>query len=198
MLTYSSDALTRALEKGQKSRKKGNTWTYVADELAAAWIHEYTCGRSASTDIVGVFIDGFSYLFDAGAGERLIAAYGESNGPNPSARDGERLKGHPIEDRGRKTWVAGHAISHRLGGQADVNLVRQSALMNNRQFKSMEYRAVQTAGAFYFTHWHYDKTKDSQTPDGVDQGLIRPDGKIEISYFSNALGASTDGIKLKI
>lgn len=198
MATYSSDALTRAFKKGKTPRKGAGPWTYVADELTAAWIHEYTCGRSGPTDIVGVFIEGFSYLFDMGPGERLLAAYGISDGPISGARDGDRIKGHPIEDRGRKTWVAGHAISHRLGGQNDINLVRQSALMNNRQFKSMEYRAVHTVGAFYFTHWHYGKKKDSQTPDAVDQGLILPDGTIDISYFSNALGASTDGSKLKI
>ena len=152
--------------------------------LCGVWIDNYSMSRRA--EIVQVSLDGFAYLFDYSA-ERLIAAWGISEGRHGAERDASRMKGHPLHDSAH--YDRGHAIPHRLGGPTDINLVPQLARINRGAFRPLEIAAVATPGALYFTYWIYargtDSSKGNQTPVGVDQGLLVPGEKPRVSRHVN-------------
>jgi hypothetical protein len=140
--------------------------------LVRSWLDDYECVMPAN-EIVTVRTHGFSYLFDI-ANERLIAAWGISQGRASDARDASRMKGYPLSDG--PLYHRGHAIPHRLGGPLDINLVPQLGSVNVGAFRALEKEAVATQGALYFTYWVYGPGA-SQRPVGVEQGLLCP-GKV--------------------
>jgi hypothetical protein len=133
-----------------------------------------------SDDVVQTTSANFSYLFDVGS-ERLIAAWGISSGRIGGDRDASRMRQFPLS--AGQAYHRGHAIPHRLGGALDINLVPQLGRINIGPFRELERRAVATPGALYFTFWNYRGS--SQTPSGVDQGLLIPGQNPEIATFGN-------------
>lgn len=151
--------------------------TRVIPALLNIWLDQ---SPGASDDVVQTTSANFSYLFDIGR-ERLIAAWGMSQGRFGSDRDVSRMRHHPLS--AGPSYHRGHAIPHRLGGSLDINLVPQFAQINTGPFRELERRAVATPGALYFTFWKFRGS--GQTPDSVDQGLLVP-GKIpKIVVFGN-------------
>jgi hypothetical protein len=109
------------------------------------------------------------------------AAWGISRGRFGGNRDAPRMKQFPLS-AGAK-YHRGHAIPHRLGGPLDINLVPQLGAINIGPFRALEKRAMATPGALYFTFWTYRGA--SQTPVGVDQGLLVAGKTPEIASFGN-------------
>lgn len=153
---------------------------FVVPFLVERWTDAY-CDGSVRTDLVVVAVEAFSYLFDIDT-QRLVSAWGVSAGRHGGARDKSRMAGHPLS--AGQLYHRGHAIPHTLGGQTDINLVPQLGSINIGPFRPLEKKAVATPGAFYFTHWAYGPTA-SQTPIGVDQGLLVPGFPPEITVHSN-------------
>jgi hypothetical protein len=176
------------LEKLTRVIKPGNVdafrWKAVTDYLCEVWLGDYAPSRRSK--IVQVSLDGFAYFFDYGA-ERLVAAWGVSQGRHAGERDASRMKGHPLNDSAH--YDRGHAIPHRLGGPTDINLVPQLARINRGDFRPLEIQAVATPGALYFTYWVYRRGAGgsfaSQKPVGVDQGLLVPGEKPDIRPHGN-------------
>ncbi|MCI0507047.1 MAG: DNA/RNA non-specific endonuclease [Gammaproteobacteria bacterium] len=164
-----------------RASSKGNIKD-VDQYLAGIWLDHYDrLVGSAPTEVVEVSTSGFSYLFDI-AQERLIAAWGISKGKNHQLRDKSRMKGHPLS-AGNK-YHRGHAIPHTLGGGTDINLVAQNGSVNIGPFRELEKKAVSTPGSLYFTYWEYQKL-NSQTPTGVQQGLLCPGQSAEFKWHPN-------------
>ena len=152
----------------------------VVPYLVQVWLDDYT-QASASNDIVETTTDGFSYLFDVQRG-RLIAAWGISRGRHSGARDKARMAGHPLSNGA--LYHRGHAIPHTLGGPTDINLVPQLGAVNIGPFRALERQVVATPGALYFTYWLYGGA-NSQTPSGVEQGLLVPGAAPDIRRHAN-------------
>jgi hypothetical protein len=154
--------------------------------LVDVWLADSVGSRS--TDIVETRAAGFSYLFDVQC-ERLIAAWGVSEGRSDEVRDKSRMQGHPLS--AGPLYHRGHAIPHTLGGVTDINLVPQLGRINVGPFRPLEKKAVATPGALYFTYWRYPPLergrgrRPSQTPTGVDQGLLVPGQSPEIIHHGN-------------
>lgn len=144
-------------------------WAQAISLLLPAWLDDYA-SIAGNWDIVETDAAGFSYLFDIAA-ERLIAAWGVSQGRSGEARPASRMAGHPLS--AGQLYHRGHAIPHTLGGGTDINLVPQLGRINIGPFRPLEKKAVATPGSFYFTYWHYrNAAGHGQTPTGVDQGLL--------------------------
>lgn len=141
----------------------------VIDYLIDVWLDDYG-GLFRAQSIVETRSSGFSYLFDIEA-ERLLSAWGISQGHHAGARDKSRMAGHPNSQGPH--YHRGHAIPHTLGGPTDINLVPQLGRVNVGPFRKLEKEAVATPGALYFTYWRYPDPS-SQRPSGVDQGLLVP------------------------
>jgi len=155
-------------------------WDVVVRYLTSRWLSEYA-RKSPSNDVVQTSAGNFSYLFDIAA-ERLIAAWGVSQGRHAGARDASRMAGHPLS--AGPLYHRGHAIPHTLGGPTDINLVPQLGSVNIGKFRPLERQAVATPGAFYFTYWRYS-SRATQTPSGVDQGLLIPGTNADIRTHGN-------------
>jgi len=157
---------------------------HVVDELTAIWIDDYR-KSTPNTDIVETRSGKFYYLFDI-QNERLIAAWGISNGADHDQRDKSRMAGHPM---GVPSYHRGHVIPHQLGGGTDVNLVTQRGSLNVGAFRILERMAVSSPGALYFTYWLYkapdESGKADQVPLKVDQGLLKPGMAPEIRRHDN-------------
>lgn len=148
--------------------------------LVAEWLADYD-KVTPDNEIVETTTDGFTYLFDVATG-RLLAAWGFSRGRHAGARDKSRMAGHPLS--AGALYHRGHAVPHTLGGPTDINLVPQRGSINVGPFRFLERQAVATPGALYFTYWRYgDRT--SQTPVGVDQGLVAPGQRPQILRHGN-------------
>jgi hypothetical protein len=157
----------------------------VTPLLIALWANDY-CHRFASCELLETSVGGFSYLFDVST-ERLVAAWGISQGKSGVARKeiATRMRGHPLANGG--TYHRGHAIPHTLGGSTDINLVPQLGKINSGPFQALERLAVSRPGALYFTYWLY-APGDSQVPIGVEQGLLSPGATactFRLSAFAN-------------
>jgi len=152
----------------------------VVPYLVGVWLADYH-KSTKKTDIVETTVSGFSYLFDI-ANERLIAAWGISQGRHGGARDSSRQRGHP-QSQG-PLYHRGHAIPHTLGGGMDINLLSQRGSINIRPFRSLERQAVKTPGSLYFTYWTYAHII-TQMPRGVDQGLLCAGAKPDIRQHGN-------------
>ena len=155
-------------------------WDNIVERLLPLWLDDYARRRS-SHDIVETTAGDFSYLFDIHA-QRLIAAWGVSKGRHAGKRDASRMAGHPLS--AGPHYHRGHAIPHTLGGPTDINLVPQLGRVKIGPFRPLERRAVATEGSFYFTYWQYADAS-SQTPSGVDQGLIIPGLSPDIRHHGN-------------
>lgn len=152
-----------------KRMAQGSTeWRPIVAKLVDKWIADYEWNAGPS-DIVETDLSGFHYLFDI-AGERLIAAWGVSQGRHDGERDKSRMRDHPLGAGPR--YHRGHAISHRQGGGVDINLVPQIGSVNVGAFRQLEKQAIEKRGSLYFTYWRYSRT--GQRPTGVDQGLLVP------------------------
>jgi hypothetical protein len=151
--------------------------TRVIPALINIWLDQCP---GASDEVVQTTSADFSYLFDIGR-ERLIAAWGMSQGRFGGERDFSRMRHHPLS--AGLSYHRGHAIPHRLGGSLDINLVPQLGRINTGPFRELERRAVATPGALYFTFWKYPGS--GQTPDSVDQGLLIPGEIPKIVAFGN-------------
>ena len=92
------------------------------------------------------------------------------------------MSGHPLSAGHR--YHRGHAIPHSLGGPTDINLVPQLGRINVGAFRHLEKLAVATPGALYFTYWRYGRS-NTQTPRGVDQGLLCPGAVPKIETHLN-------------
>jgi hypothetical protein len=152
----------------------------IIPPLMRLWLNDYG-GAWDADDIVQTSTSGFSYLFDVGA-QRLIAAWGVSQGRHSGARDKGRMAGHPLS--AGNLYHRGHAIPHTLGGPTDINLVPQLGNINIGAFRRLEKAAVATPGALYFTYWIYGDAS-GQTPTGVEQGLLVPGAAPRISHHMN-------------
>jgi hypothetical protein len=152
----------------------------VVPVLVAAWLDDYDA-RTPKSEVVTVKAQGFSYLFDV-ANERLIAAWGVSRGRAAHARDGSRMRGHPLG--GPPLFHRGHAIAHRLGGGLDINLVPQLGSVNTGAFRKLENEAIAKPGSLYFTYWIYG-SGTGQRPSGVEQGLLVPGAAPRVSRHAN-------------
>jgi hypothetical protein len=178
MLDYSKfNSLVMSLDSGSAERVFADR---VIPALVDAWLDDYT-RSSPSANIVETTAGGFSYLFDI-AHERLIAAWGISRGAHGAPRDKSRMAGHPLS--AGPHYHRGHAIPHSLGGPTDINLVPQLGSVNVGPFRRLEREAVASPGALYFTYWRYGRP-DAQTPNGVEQGLLRPGAAPRISRHAN-------------
>lgn len=163
-----------------KSMQSGSTdWRGVIAKLANRWVDDYAL-TVRSPDIIETDATGFCYLFDVSA-ERLIAAWGVSQGRHPGDRDSSRMSGHPLS--AGPLYHRGHAISHRLGGGTDINLVPQLGRVNVGDFRKLENQAVKNEGALYFTYWHYFGTWPTAL--AVDQGLLVAGQPPSISHHGN-------------
>ena len=152
----------------------------VVPLLVDVWLDDYARGNPGK-NIVETTVDNFTYLFDIDR-ERLIAAWGTSRGKNTAPRPAARMAGHPLS--GGPHYHRGHAIPHTLGGGTDINLVKQLGSVNTGKFRTLEIEAVKTPGAFYFTYWTYSSAQ-SQTPSGVEQGVLRAGADARISRHAN-------------
>jgi hypothetical protein len=154
----------------------------VVPYLEQVWLHHYRLALSVG-EIVAVTLDQFTYLFDIGP-DRLIAAWGISRGRFAGARDNSRIRSYPIATR--PVYHAGHAISHRLGGGADINLVPQLGAVNTGPFQTLERQASKTPGSLYFTYWMYNR-QGNQTwvPSRTQQGLLIRNAQPDIRIFKN-------------
>lgn len=155
--------------------------TRVIPYLNQEWLRHYLLSLTAR-NIVEVNLDAFSYLFDIGP-DRLIAAWGISRGRFPGARDNGRIHGYPVSTR--PVYHAGHAIPHRLGGGADINLAAQLGSLNTGAFRQLENRAVKTPGSLYFTYWMYDLSHTTQVASRIQQGLLIHGSQPDIKVFRN-------------
>jgi hypothetical protein len=151
----------------------------VVPWLIDRWLDEY-CSAFRGDHIVETRVGAFSYLFDVDA-ERLIAAWGISGGAVHTPRDKSRMQGHPLSDG--SNYHRGHAIPHSLGGPTDINLVPQLGALNVGAFRRIEKAAVASPGGLYFTYWIYNT--QTQKPDFVEQGLLLPNGSVDIERFAN-------------
>jgi hypothetical protein len=160
--------------------KDGAISPKVIDYLVDQWLAEY--GRTSPTsEIVETTASSFSYLFDL-TQQRLVAAWGISQGKHTGARDKKRMEGHPLSQGPR--YHRGHAIPHTLGGPTDINLVPQLGSVNIGAFRVLEKKAVATPGALYYTFWMYRGPK-TQKPSGVEQGLLCPGTAPNITRHGN-------------
>jgi hypothetical protein len=139
----------------------------VVPDLISIWLKDYGRG-TVSAKIIETSLGDYSYLFDI-TFERLIAAWSISQGPHHGPRDRTRMAGHP--QNAGAAYHRGHAIPHSMGGPMDINLVPQLGSVNIGAFRELERRAVATPGSLYFTYWIYAQPL-TQTPNGVDQGLL--------------------------
>src|SRR3954471_6990207 len=98
----------------------------VTQKLIDIWLTDYS-RLSQAGEIVETSSSNFSYLFDIG-NERLIAAWGVSQGRHSGARPASRMAGHPLSAGAH--FHRGHAIAHTLGGATDINLVPQRGSIN--------------------------------------------------------------------
>ena len=160
--------------------ERPGAWDSIVERLLPLWLDDYARVRPRS-DVVETTSDGFSYLFDIAA-QRLIAAWGVSKGRHAAPRPASRMAGHPLSAGAH--YHRGHAIPHTLGGPTDINLVPQLGTVNIGPFRPLEKRAVATEGSFYFTYWQYGDDS-SQTPNGVDQGLVVPGTSPDIRHHGN-------------
>jgi hypothetical protein len=158
-------------------------WRRVTVYLVGEWLDDY---RGGPMGIVEVNCRNFSYLFDITT-ERLLAAWGISRGKYREKRDKARMQGHPLS--AGSLYHRGHAIAHTLGGATDINLVPQLGKINIGPFRRLEKEAVATPGSLYFTHWRYSSDTfaggASQTPNGVDQGLLISGQRPKVTTYPN-------------
>lgn len=157
-----------------------HSYNEVVPLLIRQWLSDYD-RNAPGGEIVQVSSGGFSYLFDI-THQRLIAAWGVSQGKHSGERDKARMAGHPLS--AGKQYHRGHAIPHTLGGPTDINLVPQLGSVNVGPFRRLEREAVATPGSLYFTHWRYRGTK-SQVPVDVEQGLLLLGSPAKISLHAN-------------
>jgi hypothetical protein len=157
-------------------------WNAVIASLVDLWLDEYAL-TSPQADIVETQAGDFVYLFDTNC-ERLIAAWGQSEGRSEALRDRSRMAGYPLS--AGSLYHRGHAIAHTLGGGTDINLVPQLGRINIGPFRPLEMQAVATPGSFYFTYWTYlGSGAAGQTPTGVDQGLLIAGQVPDIRHHGN-------------
>ena len=154
--------------------------TAVTHYLMDTWIADYR-GNTPETEIVETSLDTFHYLFDV-LNRRLISAWGITGAPNTAPRDKSRMRGHP--NAPGPLYHRGHAMPHSAGGGLDINLVPQLGSVNMGAFRVLEKRALTYPGSLYFTYWKYAQPSD-QTPNAVQQGLLRPGEKPELSNHQN-------------
>ena len=149
--------------------------------LVQMWLSHYDLAASGG-EIVEVHVDKWSYLFDIGP-DRLIAAWGISEGRFSGEREKYRMEKYPLQ--ARPLYHAGHAIPHRCGGGTDINLTAQLGSLNNGPFKILENRAVKTVGSLYFTYWMYGLDPNAEKASRVQQGLLTCGRQPEIRIFNN-------------
>ena len=155
---------------------------FVIPYLTHAWLRHYSMALSGG-NIVEVPLGQYSYLFDIGP-DRLIAAWGISQGRFAGDRPNSRIAGHPVANR--SVYDAGHAISHRLGGGTDINLTAQLASVNRKAFQELERTAVKNPGSLYFTYWMYYRTGDKiQLASRTQQGLLTQGSPLQLRDFTN-------------
>lgn len=149
--------------------------------LVRKWLGHYDLAATGG-ETVKVSPGKFSYLFDIGP-DRLIAAWGISEGRYLGERDKARMQGHPIPNRPR--YHAGHAIPHGLGGGTDINLAIQLGPMNVGPFRELERLAANTAESLYFTYWMYGLEPEAQLARRIQQGLLIGGHRPDIRVFNN-------------
>jgi hypothetical protein len=149
--------------------------------LLETWLNHYDLAGSGG-EVAHVHVNELSYFFDIGP-DRLIAAWGISEGRFAGDRDKSRMQGYPVTNR--PVYHAGHAIPHRFGGGTDINLTAQLGKVNIGPFREIETRAVRTPGSLYFTYWMYGRDSTAQLAQRVQQGLLIPGSHPEIRIFKN-------------
>lgn len=157
--------------------------TELPRQLEILWCTAYE-QRVPNAEILGVELDGFTYLFDQQE-QRTIAVHGLMIGKNTSPRPASRMRGHPKAD-GRK-WHRGHLIPHSGHGGTDINLFDQQGAINIGPFRRLENLAVANPGSFYFVHLVYNPGSPLQRPNWVEQGLVMKatPPSVDIEVFPN-------------
>jgi hypothetical protein len=168
-----SYAMLQELVRNAEAEPEERRWHGVVRYLIDQWLTDYGASTPAA-DVVETGVSGFSYLFDVRA-ERLVSAWGISNGKHGAERDKSRMRGHPLS--AGPHYHRGHAIAHSLGGTTDINLVPQLGRINTGDFRKLENEAVASPGSLYFTYWLYDPARRpasaaAPVPRRVEQGLL--------------------------
>ena len=155
----------------------------VEEYLVGRWLGHYLATAGPEDPRVVQTIDrGNAYLFDIKDPGRLIAAWCISSGHHAEPRQRGRQAGQP--KGGGDDYHRGHAIAHSMGGGMDINFVPQLGRINIGPFRELERLAVATPGALYWSYWRYAGAT-SPRPDRVQQGMVMPDGRIELRVNPN-------------
>jgi hypothetical protein len=155
----------------------------MRDELPDAWIERYKRMCSGPTNVFGITVDAFDYLFDHATeivddrDDRLVVAYGVSRAAE-GKRNASRIRG----DRG-------HFIAHAAGGGLDINLFHQDARLNRgwspegRIYRTMERYVAEHDGTFFFSRPIYSDA--TARPELIEFGILRPDVTLWVEVFDN-------------
>jgi hypothetical protein len=158
--------------------------------LPALWFEAFRKMPGATTDIVAIDQDRYTYLFDLGS-ERIVAAYGLST-PNPAKRDSSRMQGFlgKISDRFKGRSDKGHIMSHRQGGGMDINLFPQRADVNRGRspagkiYRELERYCAANPGSFSFSRLLYSDA--SWVPAEIEYGVLYHSKQFRVERFTNA------------
>lgn len=146
-------------------------------ELVGGWVAEYR--TQTGNDLVDVQLGTYTYTFDI-AGGRLVCATGHSNPPE-GPRDNSRQKGHPPTAEGDHK---GHVFAHSMGGEMDMNIVPQSAVLNlGREWRAIETLAAENPGTAVALHLVYGD--DSDRPVAFEYGFDHPETGLQLQHFDN-------------
>ena len=179
------------------------------DRLVPVWLSAYRRQADRKTNITEMWSNGFSFMFDLegsdhcdgrgpqppGVFPRTVVTFGISKPPRGRSR---------LEDLRLRRWMGpttevlgaerdkGHFIASSIGGAViagETNIFSQRRDLNRgwssagRVFRSMETFAKDTPGTPFFHRPVY--MLESDTPDYLEVGLIRPDGSLWIEVFDN-------------
>ena len=180
----------------------------LLDYLSSSWISAYKRQANRKTNITEMWFNGFSALVDLegsdhgdgrgpqppGVFPRTIAVYGLSKPSTRSrATDDQRLRGmEPTAPELGAGRDKGHFIAHSFGGAiiaAETNAFSQRRDLNRgwsvegKKFRTMEQFAAANPGTLFFHRPIY--TGETDIPDYLEVGIIRPDFTIWTEPFDN-------------
>lgn len=154
----------------------------VENYLRSVWMDDYLQRMGNDpVDIVETSDEGFSHLFDAKRG-RVVAAWGVRKGKHHGDRNVSRMSARP--QRAGNRHHRGHTTVHTLGDGTHIKLVTQKGTVKTGQVQRMNNPAIANPGVLCFTYWEYE-AQNSQTPTGVDQGLLIPSKTPDIRHVSS-------------
>jgi hypothetical protein len=193
------------------STRNALTSTAVFDTLCSQWLRAYRQQVGRKTNVTEMWSNGFSFLFDlegsdhcdgrgpqpTGVFPRTLVAFGTSK-PDGRSRYADDLRlrrwmGATREVMGDQR-DKGHFIASSLGGEiigGEPNVFPQRRDLNRgwspagKRFRRMEHFALKNPGTLYFHRAIY--LCESETPDFLQVGIIRPDRSLWVEDFDNRL-----------